>query len=207
MRHAAHLPADARRMIDQVAQSALHMTSLVNDLLALSVVAHTEVRLSQVDLAALAREIVDELRRNEPARRVDFEAPDTLPVRCDPGLARSLMCNVLGNAWKFSGKRPVGRIRLSADVAHEGTVVRVEDNGAGFDAGPGANLFKPFQRFHTAAEFHGTGVGLATCARIVERHGGRIWIESTPDRGTTLSFLLPASAAADPAARTETAPG
>lgn len=190
LRHADGLGPDGLQMAAQIARSAQHMASLINDLLSLSRVTTTELRLSEVDLAAMAREIVGELRQQQPERHVDFEAPPRLPVRCDAGLARSLLANLLGNAWKFSGKREHGWIALSAaDTAH-GLQISVADNGAGFDASNRSQLFKPFQRFHAASDFGGTGIGLVTCQRIVQRHGGTIDVDSAPGQGATFRFTL-----------------
>lgn len=189
-KHAAALGPDGQRMVAHIEQSTRHMATLVNDLLTLSRVSALSLHWTEVDLAALARELVADLRRQEPDRQVVFDAPAQLLLRCDGGLARSLLSNLLGNAWKFTGRRADARIRLAAQ--HRGGVMEVcvEDNGAGFDAGAGDTLFKPFQRFHSDSEFTGTGIGLVTCQRIVRRHGGDIHIASTPGVGTVVRFTL-----------------
>jgi len=192
LRHGAALGADGAQMAAQIEHSALHMASLVNDLLALSRVSAVELQPREIDLAALARELIDEWRRNEPGRALQFEAPATLTALCDAGLARSLMSNLLGNAWKFTAKRADAQIRLTAEPSGAGITVRIDDNGAGFDSSRLDGMFKPFQRFHPASEFSGTGIGLVTCQRIVARHGGQTWVESNPGQGTRVSFTLPA---------------
>lgn len=189
-RHAEALGADGQRMVAQIEQSTRHMATLVNDLLTLSRVSAVTLHCTEVDLAALGRELVAEWRRLEPDRQVVFDAPTRLVLRCDGGLARSLLSNLLGNAWKFTGRRPDARIRLAARHRDGVLEICVEDNGAGFDAGAGETLFKPFQRFHSDSEFTGTGIGLVTCQRIVRRHGGDIRIESTPGVGTAVRFTL-----------------
>lgn len=194
-RHAAALGADGQRMVAHIEQSTRHMATLVNDLLALSRVSSMTLRWAEVDLAALGRDLVDELRRQEPERAVVFDAPARLGLHCDGGLARSLLANLLGNAWKFTSRRTDARIRLAAQCRGGVVEVSVEDNGAGFDAGDGSSLFKPFQRFHGDNEFAGTGIGLVTCQRIVHRHGGRIQVESTPGVGTVVRFTLQAAGA------------
>ena len=200
MRHGAALGSDGLRLSRRIGESARQMAGLVNDLMTLSLATTKALERSEVDLVPLARELIDELRHQEPQREVEFTAPARLWVWCDRGLARSLMANLIGNAWKFTGPCQPGRIRLAADAADaDGTVVRVEDNGAGFDATHAHRLFEPFQRFHAAGQFAGTGVGLATCRRIVQRHDGEIRVESTPGQGTVVSFRLPAPAAAVPA--------
>ena len=190
-RYGQTLGADGARMAGHIEQSAKQMATLVNDLLALSRVNSAEIDLQPVDLVPLARDILTELALQEPARSVSFEAPSSLIARCDPGLARSLLANLLGNAWKFTGKTDPSRIRLRGQITGHGTEVEIEDNGAGFDSGHAENLFKPFRRFHSSTEFSGTGIGLATCLRIVQRHGGQLSIESMPGAGTTVRFVLP----------------
>ncbi len=189
-RYGPSLGAEGTRMAGHIEQSARQMATLVNDLLALSRVTAAEVEMRPVDLAPMAREIISELSLLEPSRAVRFEVQPTLIACCDAGLARSLLVNLLGNAWKFTGRSETARIRMGGHVTDQGTVIEIEDNGAGFDSRHAENLFKPFQRFHSAREFSGTGIGLATCQRIVQRHGGRIWIDSTIGGGTTVRFLL-----------------
>jgi signal transduction histidine kinase len=190
-RYGQSLGADGARMAGHIEQSAKQMATLVNDLLALSRVNSVEIDLQPVDLVPIARDILAELALHEPTRSVSFEAPSSLIAHCDPGLVRSLLANLLGNAWKFTGRTDPSRIRLSGEITERGTQVEVEDNGAGFDARHAENLFKPFQRFHSSKEFSGTGIGLATCQRIVQRHGGRLSIDSMPGAGTTVRVILP----------------
>lgn len=201
-RHQDALGHEGIRMLDMIGRSARQMASLIDDLLMLSRVSQEQIHPQQVDLAVIARDIVDELRRQEPQRRVDYLAPPHVMVRCDAGLARSLLSNLLGNAWKFSARREVAQIRLES-TPHDGeVVVSVVDNGVGFDAKAATRLFTPFQRFHSASQFTGTGIGLVTCQRIVQRHGGSIRLDSAPDLGTTVTFTLPGT---HPSAR-ESAP-
>ncbi|HUN92926.1 MAG TPA: ATP-binding protein [Burkholderiaceae bacterium] len=190
IKHRDALGDDGSRMVMQIERSAMQMAELVNDLLGLSRLTTAEMSIADVDLAPLVREIVGDLRQQQPERRVDIDMPDVLVLRCDAGLARSLLANVIGNAWKFSGKRELARIRIGADATPGGTEVSIEDNGSGFSVDDPSRLFKPFERFHPASEFGGTGIGLVTCRRIVERHGGRIRIESTPGHGTIVRFTL-----------------
>lgn len=182
------LGSDGRTMVGHMAQSARHMIGLVDDLLALSRIKTVELQPADVDLVQVARRVMADLQRGEPQRQVDFDAPAQLIVRCDGGLVSSLLANLLGNAFKFTGRRERAQIILRAlgDVP----VVSIEDNGAGFDASRTERLFKPFQRFHSAADFGGTGIGLVTCQRIVQRHGGDIWLDSSPGVGTRVHFTL-----------------
>lgn len=191
MRYEPKLDADFSRMTRHIEQSATHMAHLVNDLLALSQVTITDLSRVEVDVAALAREVLDGLRLLEPGRSVEFHAPESVIVEADPGLMRALLSNLLGNAWKFTGKRAQAVIRMTADTALSGTSLSITDNGVGFDATRRDRLFKPFERFHSLSEFSGTGVGLTTCQRIVNRHGGSIEVDSTPGEGTTVRLLFP----------------
>lgn len=191
IRHGAALGDEGQRMTQRIAESARQMATLVNDLMSLSRASTGELAPGCIDLVPIVREVVDDLQRQEPHRRVTLDLPPQARVWCDGGLARSLVANLVGNAWKFTGHRDEARIALGLDEADGMSVVRLSDNGAGFDALHAQGLFEPFRRFHAASQFGGTGIGLATCRRIVHRHGGRIWIDSTPGEGTVVSFMLP----------------
>jgi len=192
-RHAAALGEDGTRLTSRIEGAAKQMASLVNDLLSLSRVSTTVLVRVDVDLVPIAREIMEELRQQEPDRKLRFDAPASLHVSADAGLMRPLLSNLLGNAWKFTGKREDAHVQLLADHDGPEVIVRVQDNGAGFDAGNGEKLFQPFHRFHTLSEFHGTGIGLTTCQRIVARHHQRIWVESAPGEGTSVFMTFAAS--------------
>jgi len=184
--HAAAL-GTGRQYLDRIRAQARRMGGLIDDLLRFSQMATRQLDRRRFDLADQARDIVDELRAAEPDRRVDVAIPASLPAHGDPRLVRVVLENLLRNAWKFTSKRETARIELGASG---GGAFFVRDNGAGFDAARADKLFTPFHRLHTAADFEGTGVGLATAQRIVHRHGGRIWADSAPDRGATFSFTL-----------------
>jgi light-regulated signal transduction histidine kinase (bacteriophytochrome) len=143
-----------------------------------------------VDLSALAQTIVEELRALEPARQVAFICAPGLVAQADASLMRNALQNLLGNAWKFTAKHPTARIQLGCREQAGQTVYFVRDDGAGFEAGGADRLFGAFQRLHSAEEFEGTGVGLATVQRIVHRHGGRIWAEGAVEQGATFYFTL-----------------
>lgn len=185
-RYASVLDDDGARLTTRIERAAKQMASLVNDLLSLSRVSTTVLTLVDVDLVPIAQDIIEELRQQEPERKLRFDAPASLHVRADAGLMRPLLTNLLGNAWKFTGKREDAQVQLLVDTAAPEVVVRIQDNGVGFDAGSGELLFQPFQRFHTLSEFSGTGIGLTTCQRIIARHHRRIWVESTPGEGTSV---------------------
>jgi PAS domain S-box-containing protein len=176
----------------------LRMSQLIAALLDLSrVMRGGELRRERLDLSQLAREVVAGIRRHEPERRAEFRIADGLAAEGDPALVRNLLANLLGNAWKFTAKRACARIEVGGVAGAEGAppVFFVRDNGAGFDMAYAHKLFRPFQRLHSATDYEGTGVGLATVWRIVARHGGRIWAEGEVGRGATFHFTLAAAPA------------
>jgi len=167
------------------------MGELIDDLLQLSRVTRAEMRSVAVDLSALAAEIVAELRHAHPERTVDVRIEADLHAEGDAKLLRILLNNLLGNAWKFTGKRADARIELGLDGRErDRPVFFVRDNGAGFDPTYSDKLFMAFQRLHTPTEFPGTGIGLATVQRIVNRHGGRAWAEGRVNEGATFYFTV-----------------
>jgi signal transduction histidine kinase len=144
----------------------------------------------RVDLSALAKSVAGELRSREPARAATFSIEDGLVVEGDRRLLLIALENLLGNAWKFTLGKPEARIELGLIRHDGGTGCFVRDNGAGFDMAYADKLFEPFQRLHSQREFEGTGIGLATVARIIQRHGGRVWAEAAVGRGATVYFTL-----------------
>jgi signal transduction histidine kinase len=159
-------------------------------------VSRQELLNERVDVSALARNIVEDLRQQYPRHRVDCVIESGLVVNADPRLMKSLFGNLLGNAWKYTSRTPNARVELSCTQATGGIVFSVRDNGAGFDMSRSQRLFEPFQRLHSAAEFPGVGIGLAIVARIVRRYAGRITVDSECSRGTIFRFTLPAAAVA-----------
>jgi signal transduction histidine kinase len=191
IRYRPTLGAEGDRMTSLIQKSAENMAVLVDDLLSLSRVTTHHLTVKRVDLAAIAGTVVDELRTREPARQVDVCVRSPMHIQADEGLLRSLLTNLIGNAWKFTAKEKDPHIEVGCDDTHEGWVVHfVRDNGAGFAMNEAARVFEPFHRCHSTRDFAGTGVGLATCQRIVHRHGGSIWINSAPGKGTTVYFSL-----------------
>ena len=166
------------------------MGDLIDDLLYLSRVSRQEMRREEVDLSALAGRVVEDLRRREPGRRARFVVADGVRGRGDAGLLAVALENLLGNAWKFASREPEAVIEFGALEKSGETVYYVRDNGVGFDEAYADKLFAPFQRLHDEGEFEGTGVGLATVARIVRRHGGTLWAEGEVGRGATFYFTL-----------------
>jgi signal transduction histidine kinase len=162
-----------------------------------------ELHREQVDLSTIARDIVLELRDTDPTREVGVEVVDDLVAFGDPHLIRLVVRNLLGNAWKFTAKRTAPAVRVESFDSPEGRVFLVADNGAGFDMRYADKLFDPFQRLHSTKDFEGTGIGLAIVARIVRRHGGRVWAESEPGQGSTFCFTLSDGDIADDGPRGE----
>jgi two-component system, sensor histidine kinase and response regulator len=187
----------ARDYLGRIRAAAQRMGELIDDLLELSRVSRAPVRRQAVDLAELARAVVDELRANDPARDVEFVAPPHLEARGDPRLLRIALENLLRNAWKFTRGRPRARIELGARAGEEPSYF-VADDGVGFDPAFAARLFQPFQRLHEATQFEGTGIGLAIVNRIVGGHGGRIWADAAVDGGARFFFTLAASRGPSP---------
>lgn len=192
------LSPEGLQMAANIERSARDMGQLIDDLLRLSNVGSAKLSLQRHDLLPLIREVIVDLQRQEPTRQVHLVLPETLSVVCDLGLMRSLLLNVVGNAWKFTGQRSDARISVTAQYTSEFVEVTVADNGAGFSPEKADRLFKPFQRLHSQAQFKGTGLGLVTCRRIVQRHGGDIWLSSEPNVGTSVHFRLPSRQPSQP---------
>ena len=188
--YSERLDEQGRTHLARVCDAAVRMGELIDALLHLSRLGRAELSRSRVNLSAIAQSVLEEFSRNEPARRVECRIQDELFAHADSRLMRVALENLLGNAWKFTSK-VVAKIEFGAEQGTGGTVYLVRDNGAGFNMEYAAKLFSPFQRLHTNADFPGTGIGLATVHRVVDKHGGRIWAESEPSRGATFYFTIP----------------
>jgi light-regulated signal transduction histidine kinase (bacteriophytochrome) len=189
--YAPDLDAEGRRHLERVRAATIHMGALIDGLLALSQVGRAELQLARVDLSRAAVAVAAELQRRDPQRTAAIEIEPHLEAQADLRLARVVLDNLLGNAWKFTAKTPAPRIQVGAETREGERVFFVRDNGAGFDMQYAANLFAPFRRLHRQSEFPGTGIGLATVQRVVQRHGGRIWAESREGQGASFFFTLP----------------
>ncbi|MGB8957643.1 MAG: ATP-binding protein [Candidatus Aminicenantales bacterium] len=166
------------------------MGQLIDDLLNLSRVTRVEMLRGPVDLSRMARKIFEELRSSHPERRAELVVAEGLVGAGDERLLSVVLRNLIDNAWKFTSQREKTRIEFGATTAAGGPAYFVKDNGTGFDMTYAGKLFQPFQRLHAMREYPGTGVGLATVKRIIERHGGRVWIEARPGQGATVYFTL-----------------
>ncbi len=188
--HGERLGDSGRDALVRVRAGAGRMSRLIDDLLNLSRVTRAGLQRSRVDLSETARRVVAELARAEPDRHVDTRIEEGVIVEGDQTLLQQVLENLLGNAFKFTSKRPEARVEFGVERQSSGPVYYVRDNGAGFDMAYGEKLFGAFQRLHSEAEFPGTGIGLATVQRIVRRHGGRVWAEGAVGGGATFRFTL-----------------
>jgi len=186
------LPQEARQFIGRVQAAARRMDAIIDDLLALSRVSHVSFERIALDLSAMARDVAGDVSAADPSRDVRWVIEEGLTVHADKGLVRIILQNLFGNAFKFSRGREQAVIELGSEVEDGERVYFVRDNGAGFDSAHAQRLFQPFQRLHDASRFEGTGIGLATVARVVRRHGGWIRAQSAPDQGATFRFTLAA---------------
>lgn len=184
------LDQEAIEFLDHILQASFSMARLIDDLLQFSRSGRLEIKTEQVDLTLLAGEVMKDIRQRDPSREITLYIQEGMQVVADRALMRVVLDNLLGNAWKYTGKvlNPVISFGLIETANKQ--IFYVRDNGAGFDSDRAEKLFNPFQRFHSNQEFQGTGVGLATVRRILERHGGRIWAESKPDEGAAFYFTI-----------------
>jgi signal transduction histidine kinase len=196
--HPQALDDESRMWLGRIQTSSAHMHDLIQALLHLSRYMRLELRPKLVDLSRMAHDEAALLRAESPARTAEFQIEDGIEVQGDESLLRIVMQNLLANAWKFTGKRETARIAFGASPQPDGSLAYfVRDDGAGFDMRYSKKLFGPFQRLHGAKDFSGTGIGLATVKRIVQRHGGTVWADAAVDKGATFFFTLkPATPAA-----------
>ncbi|MDB6111850.1 MAG: Histidine kinase, partial [Pedosphaera sp.] len=190
--YSAQLNFEAREYLDRICRSAERMDQLILGLLNLSHITRIRIRHEPVNLSDMARTIAGELQKAEPQRVAEFVIAPELSAEGDRELLRSVLQNLLGNAWKYTGKHPQARIEFGADRTGGETRFYVRDDGAGFEPADAGKLFSAFQRLHREDEFPGAGIGLATVQRIIERHGGRIWAKGAVEKGATFYFTIPA---------------
>lgn len=188
--NAEQLDLEGRRRLDVMRASAKRMSQLIDDLLYLAKVARGDLNRCTLDMAALVRTAAAQLRSADPDRHVTLTVPDELPADADVALISIVIENLLGNAWKFTSRRADAHIEVGVTTHESERTYFVRDNGAGFNMAYSSKLFGAFQRLHSDNEFQGTGIGLATVSRIVNKHGGRIWAVGEVDHGATLYFTL-----------------
>ncbi|MDH3453380.1 MAG: PAS domain S-box protein, partial [Gammaproteobacteria bacterium] len=183
------LDAEGKQCLQRVRAASQRMGLLIDALLNLSRMSRRKMRYETVDVSEIANDIVRRLRRTDPERDAQIEVAEELRAKGDSALLRVVLENLLNNAWKYSNKQTHTRIEV-ARIDGRGSGFLVRDNGVGFDMRYADRLFKPFQRLHTFEEFEGTGIGLATVVRIIERHGGKVWAESEEGKGATFYFTV-----------------
>lgn len=192
MKHAKNLGEEGLAYLEQLHGAVNRMDCLIDEILTLHRVAQSSIQPMMIDLSQMAKEILDDLQAMHPTRKVDIAIDPELSVYADPVLLRTMLENLLSNAWKYTSKRSRATIEIGKN-ANNPRILYIRDNGVGFDMAKADKLFSPFQRFHTATEFPGTGVGLASVQRIVHKHGGNIWAEARLNEGSTFYFSLPSS--------------
>lgn len=184
------LDDQGKEYLRRLRAASQRMAQIIDDLLKLARVTRSELSLEEMDLGALAQDVAEKIRAQYPERNVRFDTAAGLMARADMRLLRIALENLLGNAWKFTGRQNEARIEFGASEQNGKPTYFVRDNGAGFDMAYVNKLFGAFQRLHDSKEFPGTGIGLATVQRVVQKHGGRIWAESAVNGGATFYFTL-----------------
>lgn len=188
--YGAHLDEGAKNYLNRIRMETQRMGELIDDLLRLSRLSRSTPVFSRVDFTALANEVAASMRETFPGRELHFSIDENMTLDGDAQLLQIMLTNLLGNACKFTGKKPVAEIALGRKRINRKDTFFITDNGAGFDMRHAKNLFAPFQRLHRQSEFQGTGIGLAIVQRIVHIHKGMIWADSAPDNGATFYFTL-----------------
>jgi len=177
--------------LDRVRRATQRMGRLIDDMLKLSRITRAEFKRRNVNISNMIRAIAEEHHKSNPERLVDIAVQEGIMVQGDPNLMQIAMENLMGNAWKFTGKEAHPKIEFGTTVRDGETACFIRDNGAGFDMAYAGKLFGAFQRLHTTDEFPGTGIGLATVQRIIHRHGGKVWAEGEKGKGAVFYFTLP----------------
>ena len=190
-RYADRVDADGRHALERVRAGSERMAVLIDAMLGLSRLGRRPLELGDVDLSALAAEVVEELRAGEPERDVEVLIEPDVSAVGDKELLRVVLQNLLGNAFKFTSQQPHARVQFGRTEHASRAAIFVRDNGVGFDMNYADRLFRPFDRLHSESEFSGTGIGLATVQRVIARHGGRVWAQGAIGDGATFYFTLP----------------
>jgi light-regulated signal transduction histidine kinase (bacteriophytochrome) len=188
--YAERLDSTGQDHLRRVRHAAQHMAALIDDMLNLSKVTRSPIHREPLDLTAMARSIVEELRHDDPIRKVECEIEEGLAATGDSQLLRAALDNLIRKSWKYTSGHSAAKIEFGKIHQNGKSPFFVRDDGAGFDPRFAGRLFGAFQRLHTEAEFPGTGIGLATVQRIIHRHGGEIWAEGAVERGATFYFTL-----------------
>jgi light-regulated signal transduction histidine kinase (bacteriophytochrome) len=188
--YAPVLDDEGRDYLDKLKLGTLRMDGLITDLLMLSRLGREELSFQRLDIIEIAQKIFADLTKEEVDREFEFFSADCPSIEADKHLLEVLLTNLLANAIKFTRGRQPAEIEFGFQPPEDQPTFFIRDNGVGFDMAYADRLFSPFQRLHSEGEFEGTGIGLAIVRRIVQRHGGSVWIEAEPDKGTTVYFTL-----------------
>ncbi|MBD3343988.1 MAG: hypothetical protein GF401_02885 [Chitinivibrionales bacterium] len=188
--YAEMLDDDGRVCLRHINEGVEKMRRLINDMLNLSCAGRQEMHREEVDLSALVRDYLRELKSTAPERQAEFMVQDNIRATVDPRLIHLAVENLLRNAWKFTAKKEVARIEFGSMVRDNRTIYFIRDNGEGFDMQYAQKIFEPFKRVHAEKEFGGTGVGLSIVQRVIGRHGGKVWAEGDVGKGATFYFSL-----------------
>ncbi len=180
-----------RDYLERICAATQRMDTLVVDLLALASVDRSELSVTEIDLDAVVQEVADRLREGDSRREVALHVEPGMHAVADPRLMRVVIENLLGNAWKYTRHASRPEVRVGRTGTRERPVFYVRDNGVGFEMIYAEQLFEPFQRLHPSSDYEGSGIGLATVARVLRRHGGKVWAEGRPEQGATFYFTLP----------------
>ena len=189
--HAGELSDPARGLVGAIMTGGEHMQRLTDGLLRLSRLGRQVLSKGPIETTALVREVVDELQKSSAGRQITLHVGELPPCTADQALLRQVIVNLVSNAFKFTRMRDKPLITVLGWIEGGEKIYAVRDNGAGFDMQQAEKLFAAFQRFHSGDQYEGTGIGLSIAARIIQRHGGRIWAKSEPDKGATFYFSLP----------------
>lgn len=189
--HESEFSEEDNSYLDTILTTIHSMTDMINDLLHFSRSGNINIQEQNVDLSDITRKVMEWIRQDDPARQISVSIEDNIIVRGDASLLMVVMKNLMGNAWKYTSKTRKPEIHVGTMKKGDQTVIYVKDNGAGFNTYLAGNLFTAFVRLHSPDEFPGTGVGLATSRRIIDRHGGKIWAEAAVGKGATFFFTLP----------------
>jgi signal transduction histidine kinase len=188
--HALDLSDEGKSYLNHIAGAAQRMGHMVDGLLSLSRLNRAPLHRQQVNLSQIVATVIEVLKGQEPERRIHLQVEENVAAWGDPQLLDIAISNLIGNAWKFTKRRPEAQIHFGSKKEPEGLVYFVRDNGAGFDMRYRDKLFGTFQRLHSESEFEGHGIGLATVKNVIDKHGGRIWAESEVGKGTVFYFML-----------------
>jgi light-regulated signal transduction histidine kinase (bacteriophytochrome) len=188
--YAGRLDEQGADYLGRILRGSAKMSRLIDDLLDLSRISRQEVQKTEVDLSSIAASVISDMREADPGRRIDVTIEQGLSAFADRRLARIVLSNLLGNAWKFTSTSEDAHIEFGDTEKEGSTIFYVRDNGAGFDAEYMEKMFLPFQRLHSDKEFEGTGIGLTIVERIIHRHGGRVWAEGKKGQGAAIFFTF-----------------